>query len=166
MPIFGAGWIARKTGEAQQGWYGSVARRSRVSSPSGREFRREVRREFRKVFKIEHRRRDGCDQFWPTSRAALAPFRRPRIAQRRTGVVLSRHPGRQIRTRERKSPPNEAAYRGLDTRYFKFGRNDSSWRFLVLQQSEIDLRKPSHRPVDILPQCPAEGLKRPQMPPH
>jgi hypothetical protein len=32
MPIFGAGWIARKTGEAQQGWYGSVARRSRVSS--------------------------------------------------------------------------------------------------------------------------------------
>jgi hypothetical protein len=34
---------------------------------------------------------------------------------------------------------------------YKLGGNDSSWGFLIPQHSAIYLRKPSHRPVYILP---------------
>ena len=49
------------------------------------------------------------------------------------------------------------------TQYFKFGRNDSSWGFLVL--SDRRSRSPQAKPPtgQHFAQCPAGGLKRPQM---
>jgi hypothetical protein len=52
--------------------------------------------------------------------------------------------------------------------YFKLGRNDSSWGFLVLSIRRSYLRKPSHRPVNILPNARREvssGLRCPALRP-
>jgi hypothetical protein len=51
---------------------------------------------------------------------------------------------------------------------FKLGRNDSSWGFLVLNIRRFYLRKPSHRPVYILPNARREvssGLRCPALRP-
>ena len=49
---------------------------------------------------------------------------------------------------------------------FKFGRNDSSSGFLVLSAiGDLDLRKPSHRPVNILPNARREVSSGLRMPP-
>jgi hypothetical protein len=167
MPIFGAGWIARKAGRAQRGRHGSVACRSGFHRPgakkSGEKSGEKIRTRCAKlniggetgVINFDQRRE-------PPSRRSDGPGS---PSAELGSFCLDTREGRSGYANER-GRRMRAAYRSLDTRYFEFGRNDSSWRFLVLQQSEIDLRKPSHRPVDILPQCPAEGLKRPQMPPH
>ena len=49
-------------------------------------------------------------------------------------------------------------------KYFKLGRNDSSWGFLVVSIRRSYLRKPSHRPVNILPNARREVSSGPQMP--
>ena len=61
--------------------------------------------------------------------------------------------------------PPAGCYPNWDTQYFKLGRNDSSWGFLVPQLSAI--LSPKAKPPTGLhfAQCPAGGLKRPQMPP-
>jgi hypothetical protein len=53
------------------------------------------------------------------------------------------------------------------TQYFKFGRNDSAWGFLLFKRSEIGRSTPQAKPPtgQHFAQRPAGGLNRPQMPP-
>jgi hypothetical protein len=67
------------------------------------------------------------------------------------------------------APPHAPDTRGAvlirTLKYFKSGRNDSSRGFLVLSIRRSYLRKPSHRPVDILPNARREvssGLRCPR----
>jgi hypothetical protein len=60
--------------------------------------------------------------------------------------------------------PHFAVPSQLGLQYFELGRNDSSWGFLVPQHSAIPSPKAKPPTGPHFAQCPAGGLKRPQVP--